>query len=865
MTLRRLKTPKIRVAWWLGWVQWVLVRYVRVERAWIDAVRRSAARGSVVFVLRNRSLIDFLCLRGICRKHGLPEVSFVSGLSSFFYLPFLFWVVDRFRLHRPEVLRQRMVATLGASQSAVVFLRRPAVGGTLGSRPVAVDGIRLAVEVQGELGVRMQALPTVFLWGESSLKRLPGSMDFLFGSNEYPRLLRSIWLLLRRRSVHELIAGDPLDVAALRKERDIDTRKLAGVVRAGVGRQIELMRRSRLGSLTKPSSRIMSEVLKSARLRNQLAAVTEGERVSEREVARRTRQILKKLAADFRPRVVSLFAFVMQFVWKRIYTGVDLTREDLERLRVAIGEGATLLLPAHKSHIDYIVLSHVMKENNLMMPHVAAGQNLSFWPLGWLFRSSGAFFIRRRFVNDRFYTAVVSAYVRRLIQEGYAVEVFIEGGRSRTGKLLRPKTGMLDMALKAIAVTPRANLTVVPIFIGYEHVIEERAYVAESKGEPKRAESIRGLLGTVRVLFGRYGRVYLRVGRSFTVDRMLSEKGMNREDLLSDSVRRTFAFEVGTRNLEEINRMTIATPSSILSTVLLSSTGDSISGAELRSRVRWLADFLGRNGVALSARVIRWRREHASNDVLLERSISVFVRVGRIVRSRGEVDDLYTIREDQRLALDYYKNNILHFLVPASLVANICIAAGQDTVALRQVQEQMGIACSLYESEFILGWCFRRNLASGGGSRSTILTERGVAQLVATGVLVRRADQLSIRDRGRAAFLSEVMRNYHEVYLSAVEAARERGLSKCDETASNLAVDVMQRHLREKRFIKPEGHSVLNRKSAMNTLKELKLLRPPKGEAPFDPGNRGDVIYRYLLTAVGAGMGTGSDFPTGEA
>ena len=84
------------------------------------------------------------------------------------------------------------------------------------------------------------------------------------------------------------------------------------------------------------------------------------------------------------------------------------------------------MLPTHKSHVDYLVLSQVLKDNNLMMPHIAAGQNLAFWPLGWLFRSCGAFFIRRRFVDDKFYTAIVSAYVRRLVQERYAIEVFIE-------------------------------------------------------------------------------------------------------------------------------------------------------------------------------------------------------------------------------------------------------------------------------------------------------------------------------------------------------------------------------------------------------------------------------------------------------
>ncbi len=845
----RDKKPRILIAWWLVLLQWILMRYMKVDSEWADRVRAAAAQGPVCFVLRNRSLIDLLCLSGLLRKHRLPPVAFVTGISPFFYLPFAIWLFGLFRSRSLDALRRRLTHALAGGGSAVMFLRRPAVRGAMGSRPVAIDGIRLAVEAQAAGGDRVQALPTVFLWGENPMKRLRGTMDFIFGSNEYPRLLRSLWLLLRRRSVHELQVSEPLDLAQIRAERGIAGRALTGVVRAGVGRQIELIRRAKLGALTKPSSRVITEVAKSMRLRRQLEAIAKSEGIPEAEIAPRVRSILIKLATDFRPRIISLFALVMTFVWKRIYTGFDVRDRDIDRLRRGVAKGAALLLPTHKSHVDYLVLSHLMREHHLMLPHIAAGQNLSFWPLGWLFRSCGAFFIRRRFFNDRFYTAVVTAYVRRLIQEDYAIEVFIEGGRSRTGKLLRPHTGLLEISLKALAVTPRATLTVIPIFIGYEHVIEEEAYVAESEGVPKKTESIKGLLQTSKVLFHRYGRLYVRANEPFSVDEVLAAKRMTREDLRADSARRMVATEIGLRNLSEINRMAIATPSSILSTVLLTHDAESISHEALRERALWLAALLETAGAEPSSLVAKWRIKSNRRDYL-DRSIRAFLKGGRITVSESNGGRRYRIREGQRVPLDYYKNNLLHFLVPAALVAGSL--AADSGAPLEEVYRQVGLGCLLYQWEFMICECLLSD-ATQREAAVRSLADRALAVLSDLGLVEVRGARVAVRDTPKVRFFADLLRNYHEVYLAALEAARDRFLSKRSEPAPKLAEAVTEAHLLAGRFVKPEGHSALNQKSAMNTLKELKLTRPAAGEDPYAEGETGDILFHYLGSVIGTG------------
>ena len=845
--MKKTRQPRISIAWWLTLFQWILVRYVKVSPMWIETVRAAASKGPILFVLRNRSLIDFLCLRGLMRKHGLPEIGFLSGIAPIVYLPFFRKMLSLVAPKRMAAYRAELHATLDAGGASVVFLRRPAVRGALGSRPTAVDGVNLSVSLQGEMGCPLHALPTVFLWGQSAMRRMPGTMDFLFGSNEYPRVLRAVWLLLIRRSVHDLQVGTPMDIGAIRKERRIGDDALASVVRAGVGRQIEVIRRSKLGALTKPSARVMTEVMNSPRLRTQLFGIAPSQNIPAAEIDAKARKIIRKLAANFHPSIVGIFSRVMTFIWKRIYTGIDIGADDIEKIRATLGEGATLMLPTHKSHVDYLVLSQVMKDNNLMMPHIAAGQNLAFWPLGWLFRSSGAFFIRRRFVDDKFYTAIVTAYVRRLILERYAVEVFIEGGRSRTGKLLRPRTGMLDMALKAMAMTPGCEINVLPIFIGYEHVIEEWAYVAESEGKPKRAENITGLIRTTTVLFKKFGMLYVRVSDPFSVSDLMKTYGLERKHLTSDSTRRSFAMTVAQKTLREINRITLATTSAILSTVLLTNDVPVVGHDDLKKRSRWLVRYLRSVGAPLSATVEGWETA-SGGDEMLERSARAFLRSGRIAVAK-KTPHAYAVPRKQRQALDYYKNNIIHYLVPASIAAEALRNRQESPIDRDGLRTEMSLGITLYRSEFLLdaGVCTD---ASPGSAVSDALLDGILGQMAEMGIVETEGDAVTVKDEESLRFLANVLRNYHEVYFVALEAVRDRIVHGAPEPISRRVKFLTQKYVAEGRFIKPEGHSILNQKSALSTLKDLHLSRPAAGEQPFANGAFGDRVYAYLKRAL---------------
>lgn len=857
MDEQRTRRPKVVVSWWLALLEQVLVRYVKIDDEWVEAVRAAAARGPVVFVLRNRSLVDFLCIRGLARRHGLSPLGFVAGLSTFLFMPLWLWVARLFRRRRPERRRRKLAETFAAGGSALVFLRRPAAA-RLGSRPVAVDGLRLAVEVQRELDLPVQALPTVILWGEDPMRRAGrGGFRFVLGTNDYPRLIRSLWMLVRRRSVHGAWVGEPLDLGALRRERSASDEALAGIVRAGVGRHIELIRRARLGSLTKPSSRVKAEVLGSRRLREELASIAAEEGIPAAEVPARARQIIRQLATDFRPRVLTLFAALMAFVWRRLYSGIDVREEDLDRLREASGRGPLLILPCHKSHIDYLVISQVMRDANIMLPHIAAGENLSFWPLGPLFRSSGAFFIRRKFILDRFYTAVVNAYIRRLLQERYSLEVFIEGGRSRTGKLLRPKLGMLEMSLKAMALSPRIDPGVLPVFIGYERVIEERSYVDESSGRPKQRENVAGLFKTTSVLFHRYGRLHVRSGNHFTFGEVLDRLGLTREQLLDGHVRREAAQEIALDTLREINRVAVATPSALLAGALLARRESRVAHTELRRDAVRLAAFLRGEGVALSELVARWPGEEegaagAGDQDTLERTIAAFIRGGRISARKTGAGLEYEIAPGQRLPLDYYKNNAVHFFVPAALAAITLLGADGGEAGDEALAADVAHACRLYRWEFLLP---EQPAAADAAPAPAVreLAASGSAALIRAGIAVAADGAVRLVDRERALLLRELLRAQHETYHACLLALRDRARGVYDGDSGRRARLESERLLAAGVHLKPEGPTRLGLQTAMQALKDLKLSRPPAGERPFDEGQLGQRLLAWIEKALTTG------------
>ncbi len=518
-------------------------------------------------------------------------------------------------------------------------------------------------------------------------------VDLVFGEHEAPGRLRQLWTFFTHFSDSQVLVGEPLDLQQFLDEEEGDEplEVTARRVRWLLGGRLESEVRVVLGPTRKGSERIQSEVLKSRRLVAEAQEIGREESISPSELSRRARAALREIAADPKPWAFAVAHSILQIVWKRIFDGFEIDEVGLERVRQAAKKGPLVFVPSHKSHVDYLVLSDVCVTHDLVPPHVAAGANLSFFPLGLFLRRCGAFFLRRSFRGDRLYAAVFRAYVRKLLREGHSVELFIEGGRSRTGKLLAPKLGLLGMlveaALEEDSGAARARRAqVVPVSIGYEKVIEEKSYAHELAGGVKKKEDVTGLLKATRVLWGEYGQLNIQFDEPFELGGALRDYGAMvawDEDegvaiAASEADRRHATQRLAHRIVYGINRVTAVTPTALAAAALLGSGRRGIARKTLVAQAEFLLMRARAVGGRLSAAVANARG--GLNLDALDRTLDLLQRDGDLEVRSGSgslagreatrpIDEIYTVPDERRPRLAYYRNNAIHLFVGDALVA----------------------------------------------------------------------------------------------------------------------------------------------------------------------------------------------------
>ena len=233
------------------------------------------------------------------------------------------------------------------------------------------------------------------------------------------------------------------------------------------------------------------------------------------------RKYALEIAANYSQPFITFMALLLGRLWNRLYDGVEF--EHVEKLR-EIGDGAEIIyVPCHRSHMDYLLLSYVIYRKGFAVPHIAAGVNLNLPVIGRFMRKGGAFFMRRSFKGDALYAAVFTKYLGFMMARGHPLEYFIEGGRSRTGRLLPPRTGMLSMTVRSYLRDPKRPVVFMPVYFGYERIVEGRTYIGELSGRPKEKESVLGLLKSLSVLRSKFGKVHVNLGEPISLDELLEK------------------------------------------------------------------------------------------------------------------------------------------------------------------------------------------------------------------------------------------------------------------------------------------------------------------------------------------------------
>src|SRR5256885_8248383 len=344
----------------------------------------------------------------------------------------------------------------------------------------------------------------------------------------------------------------------------------------------------------------------------------------------------------------------------------------LENVIECVKEHPVVLVPCHRSHFDYLILTYIFHTNYLSPPHIAAGDNLSFWPMGPLFRGAGAFFIRRTFEDNELYKMVFRKYLTFLIREGYTQEFFIEGGRTRTGKILTPKLGMLSAILNAFVQGVRRDLCIVPICIHYGRSPGEEASKREVAGEEKERESLWALLRARSVLKRRYGTVYVSYADPISLNAAL---GPARErfaaglgDPEGEEEKRRFIQRLGFRLLRAVNDAAVAGATAVSATALLGAPRAACRTSDFLAAAHALSGLLYAQGARITASLERNDRSDFKESL---HWLSLGGLVERLVDSGGVV---LHVPASKRINLDFYKNNTIHFFLVPSLLTRALLA-----------------------------------------------------------------------------------------------------------------------------------------------------------------------------------------------
>ncbi|MFV1970773.1 MAG: glycerol-3-phosphate 1-O-acyltransferase [Acidimicrobiia bacterium] len=403
----------------------------------------------------------------------------------------------------------------------------------------------------------------------------------------------------------------------------------------------------------------------------------------EKRMRQRTGRYLKEIAAQHSPYMIDLLNGITTKAIEAAHHSVDYSEDDLRAIYRFAEEEPIVFLPSHKSNFDHLVFQHVLYENELPLNHTAGGINMNFFLIGPLLRRSGIFFIRREFRDNAPYKFVLRQYLDYLLEKRFALEWYVEGGRSRSGKLREPRMGLLAYVVDSYQRGITNDIILVPVSINYDQITDVGSYAEEQRGGRKEAESFAWALRFLGSLRRQNGRIYVRFGEPL----VLSDHVERDEDLTSPEGQLALpkiAFEISTR----INDVTPITAISMVTLALLSEDNRGLTVAETATRLMPFAAFVAERNLPTTDDL-----PFASDDEIAA-ALDALVLSGVVTRTDGLTDRVYSIAEGKHLAAAYYRNTIIHFFVNAGiteLALGVCRRCGSPMTRESVVERALEI------------------------------------------------------------------------------------------------------------------------------------------------------------------------------
>lgn len=696
----------------------------------------------VCYVLEDYGLSNALILDRACRETGLP-----SPLQP---------------LPGDPLGRKRAYVALSRRNASALSPAGPVSGRThSGSLARLLEAHRDYPELD------VQLVPVSIFVGRAP-DRNSGWFSVLFSENWtlVGRFRRLLAILLNGRNT--LVRFSPpvslrgIVEEGLPPERTV--RKLSRVLRTHFRR----IRAAVIGPDLSTRRLLVDKVLASEPVKEAIADQARRDNSKPADAWKKAHAYAWEIAADYSHPVVRSASFLLTTVWNRIYRGVLV--HHLERLKEVAPGHEVVYTPSHRSHMDYLLLSYLLYDRGIVPPHIVAGINLNLPVIGTILRKGGAFFIRRSIRGNMLYSAVLSEYVAQLVAGGYSLEYFIEGGRSRTGRLLQPKGGMISMTVRAFLRQPTRPVLFQPVYIGYEKLMEGNSYLDELTGKPKEKESIWSLLwGIPKVLRQNYGQVVVNYGEPIMLADILKQHAPEwngqpvgedeKPAWLSDAVDAIAqTIQVNTNRAADVN------PINLLALALLSTPKHAMGEADLLAQIALSKKLLVE--VPYSDRVTV--TPHTPEQIVAHGE-----EIAVLSRTAHPLGDVLSVDDDTAVLLSYFRNNVVHLFTASAWIA--CCFQHNRRMSRTQLQR---LGRSLYpflQAELFLPWS-EEGFAERIDRTIDVFVREGLLELINDddgGILSRNAGQSDEVFRLRA--IGHALQQAFERYYIAISVLVKNG------------------------------------------------------------------------------------------
>lgn len=682
----------------LEWFLYRLFKKVTLDENMKEDLKRMQREGTVVYAIKYRGLLDFLLYHYNFRRKRLPYPKIAFHINTLWILPLgrFFQVI---RSYIPALLRYGRIPspyTTGFYRRAVkqrspvlISLLDPE-GFTRSFVHSEKNHLQYLLETQKDMECPIYIVPQLILFSKTPERDRSTLSYILFGYRDKIGLIRKIFLFFRYYSSTVIDFGAPLNLKDYLEsqppERPVED--MSAEIKRTLIECIDGQKRVVLGPIMKSRQQFKEIVLRDPKVTDLIERTSTGDMKKIRRKRKRAGKYFDEIAADYNSVYVDLFRFALKWLWKRIFEGIDVDQTGAANVRQWARKGPVIYIPSHKSHIDYLILNYVLFDFHIHVPRIAAGRNLAFWPMGHVFRKCGAFFIRRTFGGAKLYSEVFTRYIKALLEDGHPIEFYIEGGRSRNGKLVLPKTGFLSILLQAYQEGFCRDLIFVPTSIVYDRIIEGDAYLKELGGGRKEKENLRHVIRARRFLKRKYGTIYIRFNEPVSLREYIAQKNAEVKDIVPD-----LAFHL----VDSINEVSLVTPLSLVATAILTNHRRGFYVPELLDTVGILMKFLKGHKIPVAETMKDPGKATLDTLSLLNR----WKMVSFMEEVPWEEEPFYFVDEDKKMELEYYKNSIIHFFIHHAFVAVSFLKGREEMKGTDSVISDYSIMKDIFRYEFI--------------------------------------------------------------------------------------------------------------------------------------------------------------------